>query len=80
MSRPDFRLTRASGMLAQYMGETKNDVARLASQKSGAATHIRSGRFKEARELYAEICRANAISSDLVAKYVPQLTAKLFPG
>lgn len=30
-------------------------------------------------DLYAEICRQNGISSDIVAHYAPQLLAKLFP-
>ena len=31
-------------------------------------------------EIYAEICRANGISSEMVRKYVPDLMEKLFPG
>ncbi len=30
-------------------------------------------------ELYAEICHANAISSEVVARYTPELVEKLFP-
>jgi beta-glucosidase len=31
-------------------------------------------------DIYAEICRSNGISSQMIAKYVPELSAKLFPG
>jgi beta-glucosidase len=31
-------------------------------------------------DMYAEICRQNAISSDIVRKYAPQAFDKLFPG
>lgn len=31
-------------------------------------------------ELYAQICQQNGISSDMVAKYAPDIFAKIFPG
>jgi beta-glucosidase len=31
-------------------------------------------------DLYAAICRENGISSEMVEKYAPQLTAQMFPG
>ena len=31
-------------------------------------------------DLYADICRTNAISYDLIAKYTPELLPKMFPG
>ena len=31
-------------------------------------------------DLYAEICRENGISSDMVARYAPELSGKMFPG
>ncbi len=31
-------------------------------------------------DMYAEICRENGVSSDLVARYAPELSEKLFPG
>ena len=31
-------------------------------------------------DIYAEICRSNGISSEMVRKYIPELTEKLFPG
>ncbi len=31
-------------------------------------------------DLYAAICKENAISSDLVAKYAPESVERLFPG
>jgi beta-glucosidase len=31
-------------------------------------------------DLYAEICRENGLSSDMVAKYAPEVSATMFPG
>jgi len=31
-------------------------------------------------DVYEEICKENGISSTMVAKYVPELTDKLFPS
>jgi len=31
-------------------------------------------------KLYAEICKAGALSSDMVARYAPELLEKMFPG
>ena len=39
-----------------------------------------SRRKRLSADLYAEICRENAISSDLVARYAPGLLEALFPG
>jgi beta-glucosidase len=41
-------------------------------------TQIRQKR--PSAELYAQICRQNGISSDLVSKYSPEIFAKIFPG
>jgi beta-glucosidase len=35
---------------------------------------------RRSADLYAAICKGNGISSEMVAKFVPQLTEKLFPG
>jgi beta-glucosidase len=35
---------------------------------------------RRSTDLYAAICKENGISSEMVAKFVPQLTEKLFPG
>jgi len=37
-------------------------------------------RKRPSADLYAEICRENAISSDIVARYAPELLDPLFPG
>jgi beta-glucosidase len=37
-------------------------------------------RKRPSADLYAEICRENAISSDIVARYAPELLNPLFPG
>ena len=37
-------------------------------------------RKRRSADLYAEICRENGISSDMVAKYAPQVLSILFPG
>ena len=37
-------------------------------------------RKRHSADLYAEICRANGISSDVVAQYAPQILGNLFPG
>jgi beta-glucosidase len=37
-------------------------------------TERRSGKF------YAEICRENGLTSDMVRRYAPEIAAKLFPG
>ena len=37
-------------------------------------------RKRRSADLYTEICRENGISSDVVAKYAPQVTGILFPG
>jgi beta-glucosidase len=37
-------------------------------------------RKRPSADLYAEICRENGITSEMVAKYTPQLAEKLFPG
>ena len=37
-------------------------------------------RKRPSADLYAEICRENAISSDMVARYAPELLETLFPG
>lgn len=42
------------------------------------ATQARTPR--RSASLYAELCRANALSSDLVARYAPELVPTLFPG
>ncbi len=36
-------------------------------------------RKRPSADLYAEICRTNGISSETVARFAPELTAKLFP-
>jgi len=30
--------------------------------------------------LYAEICKSNSLSSDIVARYAPELLETMFPG
>jgi beta-glucosidase len=42
--------------------------------KSGRRTTLRSGK------LYAEVCRANAINDEIVARYDPELADQIFPG
>ena len=42
------------------------------------ATQVR--RKRPSADLYARICRENALSSDLVATYAPELLPSLFPG
>jgi beta-glucosidase len=37
-------------------------------------------RKRPSADLYAEICRENGVSSEMVARYAPGLLAKLFPG
>jgi beta-glucosidase len=37
-------------------------------------------RKRPSADLYAEICHENALSSEMVAKYSPEITDKLFPG
>lgn len=37
-------------------------------------------RKRPSADLYAEICRANALSSDMVQRYAPEIFARLFPG
>jgi len=37
-------------------------------------------RKRPSADLYAEICRENAISSDMVARYAPEILETLFPG
>lgn len=37
-------------------------------------------RKRPSADLYTEICRENGISSEMVAKYTPELSEKLFPG
>jgi beta-glucosidase len=41
-------------------------------------TQVRTPR--RSAQLYAEICRSNSISSDLVARYAPELLETMFPG
>jgi beta-glucosidase len=37
-------------------------------------------RPRPAAKLYAEICKANSFSSEMVARYAPELLPKMFPG
>ena len=37
-------------------------------------------RKRRSADLYAEICQENGISSNMVAKYAPQVLSALFPG
>ena len=37
-------------------------------------------RKRPSADLYAEICRENGISSEMVARYAPELFEKLFPN
>ncbi len=37
-------------------------------------------RKRPSADLYAEICRENGISSDMVARYAPELVESMFPG
>ncbi len=37
-------------------------------------------RKRPSADLYAEICRENGISSDVVARYTPEVFSKLFPN
>jgi beta-glucosidase len=36
--------------------------------------------LRRSGELYAEICQANAITSDMARHYAPELIESLFPG
>jgi len=36
--------------------------------------------LRRSGELYAEICQANAITSDMARRYAPELIESLFPG
>ncbi len=46
----------------------------------GLNTETQARTRRKSVDIYAEICRTNGISSEMVKKYVPALTAKLFPG
>jgi beta-glucosidase len=37
-------------------------------------------RMRPSAELYAEICRANALSSEMVARFVPEVFSEMFPN
>jgi beta-glucosidase len=37
-------------------------------------------RKRPSADLYAEICRENGLSSEMVARYAPEVFAKLFPN
>jgi len=52
---------------SQRFGLWELDVETLARRKRPSA------------DLYAEICRANSISTEMVERYTPELLAKLFP-
>jgi len=42
------------------------------------ATQNRASR--PAAGLYAEVCKTNTLTSDMVARYAPELLPQLFPG
>lgn len=46
----------------------------------GLNTETQARIRRKSVDIYAEICRTNGISSEMVKKYVPALTGKLFPG
>jgi len=46
----------------------------------GLNTETQARVRRKSVDIYAEICRTNGISSEMVKKYVPALTSKLFPG
>jgi beta-glucosidase len=46
----------------------------------GLNTQTQARVRRKSVDIYAEICRTNGISSEMVKKYVPSLTGKLFPG
>ncbi len=46
----------------------------------GLNTETQARIRRKSVDIYAEICRTNGISSEMVKKYVPDLTGKLFPG
>ena len=46
----------------------------------GLNTETQARTRRKSVDIYAEICRTNGISSEMVKKYVPALTGKLFPG
>jgi hypothetical protein len=36
--------------------------------------------MRPSAELYAEICRANALSSEMVARFAPEVFSEMFPN
>jgi len=46
----------------------------------GLNTETQARIRRKSVDIYAEICRTNGISSEMIKKYVPALTGKLFPG
>jgi beta-glucosidase len=57
---------------------TSGWTARFGLWELDEATQAR--RKRPSAGLYAEICRENGISSDMVARYAPELLEKMFPG
>jgi beta-glucosidase len=43
-------------------------------------TETQARHKRPSADFYAEICRANALSSEMVAKYAPEILEKMFPG
>jgi beta-glucosidase len=43
-------------------------------------TETQARHKRPSADFYAEICRANALSSDMVAKYAPEIFENMFPG